>query len=455
MPTTKIRGNTQIEALTITNAEIATAAAIANSKLAGDPVVAATANKIVLRDASGRAQIADPSAAADIASKNYVDAQVAALSSGIDIRASCRAATTTNITLSGAQTIDGVSVIAGNRVLVKNQSTGSQNGIYVCAAGAWSRATDADSDAEVTAGMFTWIEEGTTNGDSGWVLTTDDPITVGTTTLTFVQFSGAGQITAGAGLTKTGNQLDVGAGNGIQVNADSVEVIYGVVGEVAASAVGDAAAAGTTNKAARVDHKHAREAFGTPGSSAVGDSVNAGSATTLARSDHRHGREAFATPSIALGSAAAAGSATTPIRSDATIAAFDATNPSTQAIGDTAVIGTAAYAARRDHKHAMPGFSVPVASFPAHGTFEGVSSSIARADHRHARETWFRNSFTGDGTTVAFTGSNTNIGEPLVFLNGVLQQLGASEDYTRSGITITFATAPANGDKIHLAYEGY
>jgi phage-related tail fiber protein len=76
--------------------------------------------------------------------------------------------------------------------LVKNQSTASQNGIYLCASGAWTRASDADSDAEVTAGMFTFIEEGTANADTGWVLSSNQPITVGTSSLTFTQFSGTG-----------------------------------------------------------------------------------------------------------------------------------------------------------------------------------------------------------------------------------------------------------------------
>src|SRR4029079_6844472 len=110
---------------------------------------------------------------------------------------------TANITLSGAQTIDGVSVIAGDRVLVKDQSTGSQNGLYLAASGAWSRATDADASAEVTGGLAVWVNEGTANADTGWVLTTTDPITVGSTSLAFTQFSGLGQVTAGAGLTKT------------------------------------------------------------------------------------------------------------------------------------------------------------------------------------------------------------------------------------------------------------
>jgi len=156
-----------------------------------------------------------------LATQAYVDG----VATGLDVKASVRAATTANITLSGTQTIDGVAVIAGNRVLVKNQSTASQNGIYVAAAGAWSRATDADTDAEVTSGLFAFVEEGTANADSGWILQTDNPITVGTTALAFVQFSGAGQITAGEALTKTGNTLDVAVdGSTIEVSADALRV---------------------------------------------------------------------------------------------------------------------------------------------------------------------------------------------------------------------------------------
>jgi hypothetical protein len=129
-----------------------------------------------------------PTAATDAATKAYADA----LASGLDVKLSVRAATTANITLSGTQTIDGVAVIAGERVLVKNQTTGQNNGIYDVAAGAWTRSTDADTSAEVNAGMFTFIEAGTAQADTGWVLSTNNPITLGTTVLVFTQFSGTG-----------------------------------------------------------------------------------------------------------------------------------------------------------------------------------------------------------------------------------------------------------------------
>jgi phage-related tail fiber protein len=166
--------------------------------------------------------LATPTADSDAATKAYVDAT----KQGLDVKDSVRAATTANITLSGTQTVDGVALIAGDRILVKDQSTASGNGIYVVAAGAWTRATDADVSAEVTAGMFTFVESGTVNADSGWVLTTDNPITLGTTNLTFTQFSGAGQVVAGAGLTKTGSSIDVGTASAsrIVVNADSIDL---------------------------------------------------------------------------------------------------------------------------------------------------------------------------------------------------------------------------------------
>lgn len=126
----------------------------------------------------------DPSNANDVVRKSYVDA----IASGLDWKASVQVASTGNLTLSGEQTIDGV-LTSASRILVKDQTTGSENGIYVTAAGAWSRATDADEDAEVTAGLAVFVTEGTANSDKGFVLTTDDPIVVGTTALSFTQFT--------------------------------------------------------------------------------------------------------------------------------------------------------------------------------------------------------------------------------------------------------------------------
>jgi len=135
--------------------------------------------------------LADPVSAQDAVTLAYLNSVI----NGRDWKQSVRAVATSDVTLSGTQTIDGVSLIAGDRVLLSAQSTASQNGIYVVAAGAWSRSTDADADAEVTTGLCVFAEEGTSNGDKIWQLTTNNPITVGSTSLTFVAVgAGAGTV---------------------------------------------------------------------------------------------------------------------------------------------------------------------------------------------------------------------------------------------------------------------
>jgi hypothetical protein len=208
-----------------------------------------TGGTLAKRDNDGRLQVSAPSNDLDAANKAYVDAA----RSGLDVKQSVRAATTAAVNLASqleaGDTLDtSVTLAAGDRVLVKDQSTASENGIYVVQeSGAAVRATDADTSAEVTTGMFTFVSEGTVNADSGWVLTTNDTITLGTTGLTFVQFSGAGQITAGDGLTKTGNTINaVGTAGRISVSSDAIDIDSTYVGQSTITTLGTIAT-GTWN----------------------------------------------------------------------------------------------------------------------------------------------------------------------------------------------------------------
>ena len=191
-----------------------------------------TADTLVLRDGNGRFKAATPSADLDVANKSYVDSA----RTGLDVKASVKVATTAAINiasgLEAGDVIDGYTLVAGDRVLVKNQTTASENGIYIASAsGAASRATDADNNAEVTPGMFTFVENGTLNADSGWVLITDGTITVGTTGLAFSLFSVAGNILAGDGLSKTGDVLNVNVGTGIEISADALRISSAAAGD--------------------------------------------------------------------------------------------------------------------------------------------------------------------------------------------------------------------------------
>ena len=203
---------------TIVNADINASAAIAQSKI--DGLTTDLAAKLATAGGTMSGAIAmgtnkitglgTPTDGTDAATKTYVDTTV----QGIDWKASVRAATTASITLASdlenGDVLDGVTLATGDRVLVKDQSTGSENGIYVVkVSGAPDRSTDADAGAEVTANFAVFVEQGTVNADSGFTLTNNGSVTVGTTALVFTQFTGLGQIVAGTGLDKTGNTLDI------------------------------------------------------------------------------------------------------------------------------------------------------------------------------------------------------------------------------------------------------
>ena len=197
----------------------------------------ATASKLVKRDGNGNIKVATPTDAAHAATKGYVDAA----RQGLDVKQSVRAATTGPVNLANqleaGDTLDTtVTLVAGNRVLVKDQATASENGIYVVqSTGAAVRATDADGTADtgtVSGGTFTFVEEGTVNADSGWVVSSNGAIAVGTDPINWAQFSGTGQITAGDGMSKDGNILNVGGTTDrISVTANAVDIASTYVGQ--------------------------------------------------------------------------------------------------------------------------------------------------------------------------------------------------------------------------------
>ena len=184
--------------------------------------------------------LADPSSAQDAATKNYVDSVIR----GLDWKQEVVAASTGNVNVaSPGASIDGVTLAANDRVLLKDQTTASQNGIYVwtASASALTRALDATTGTQISGATVT-VQRGTVNADRIYRCTADDPITVGTTNLPWVQVGagGGGEIvTAGAGLTKSGTTLDVGAGTGITVGADTVSIDTSLVARKYATAVGN------------------------------------------------------------------------------------------------------------------------------------------------------------------------------------------------------------------------
>lgn len=302
--------------------------------------------------------VGTPSTGTDAANKAYVDAA----SQGVDWKPSVRAATTVNGTLASAfangSTIDGVTLATNDRILIKDQSAGAENGIYIVqAAGAPVRAPDADVSAEVTAGLAVFVEEGTTQADTGWLLTNNGAITLGTTALVFTQFTGLGSLTAGTGLTKTGNTIDVVSGNGaIVANANDITF-------VAADASLNISGAGVKITPGSGGNVQLTNGSGVVQPTALGGDVSA----------------VTNTGSVTLGSA------------------------------------------------------------------------IQRTANLVTRET---PSGAVNGSNTAFTLANTPIaGSEEVFLNGLLQEPGAGNDYTISGATITYLAAPVTGDKVRVNYR--
>lgn len=259
---------------------------------------------------TGTVTVPTPSGGTDAATKAYVDGVAAGLNVKGAARLATAAALPTNAYVAGvltatgfgALTVDGSAVAASDRILVKNEAAQANNGLYVVTAtgsGAafyvLTRTSDMNTGAEVP-GAFAFVEAGSTNIGQGFVVAGAGPYTLGTTAIVWTQFSGVGDITAGTGLTKTGNTLSV---------LDS---------SATPQAIGTASAGTNTHAPSADDHVHATGA-GTPTTSAVGDAAAAGAGPAAANTNHMHGREAFAAP-VAVGGANATGAAVTVNHSD-------------------------------------------------------------------------------------------------------------------------------------------
>jgi len=353
MAQTQLNGATQIRAASITSDRLA-AGTVADDRLAlsyikTDGTRAFTGN--VSHGGFRITSLGDPTLSSDAATKSYVDALI----QGFDWKQSVRVATTAAGTLSSSfasgSAVDGVLLATGDRILIKNQATGSENGVYVvAAAGAPTRAADADSSAEVTAGMTIFISEGTVNGNSSWSLTTDDAIP-----LVFTQVAGGSLYSAGAGLVLTGSAFDlVAADTSLTVNADSVQVR---LGDASLEVVGGL----------RVKQGSAGQVY-------------------IANSSGVH----------------------TPLTLSGDVSAVSGTGVVT------------------------------------------LATNVLKATNYITRETP-----TGlvNGSNTTFTLANTPVsGSESVFLNGILQEPGAGNDYTITSATISYLAAPSTGDKIRVSY---
>ncbi len=377
--------------------------------------------------------LASPVSDDDAATKLYVDNKAR----GLDWKDSVRVATTANITLSGTQTIDGVALSAGERVLVKDQSTASQNGIYEVAAGAWSRTTDADQDAEVTTGLTVFVSEGTAAAATVWSLITADPIIVGTTNLSFTQTGGGTTAyTAGDGLTLTGNTFDV-------VTASSTRIA------VAANSID----------------------LGTPtiGGSGAGSDFTKVSVDTYGRIS-------------STGTATPGDIGAQPLDSDLTaIAGLSSTGIIVRTGAGTATVRSIATASSSritvsngDGVSGNPTLDLATVTPGGTGTFYKLTTdSYGRVDNLEAVDAaditgvlgytptdpsdfiW-NEAVTGtvNGINTAFSVASAPAGNNYIslYVNGVLQKYGAGNDFTISGANITMTYAPLTNSVLTATY---
>jgi hypothetical protein len=544
MATTQIRGNTQIIGLTVADAQVATAAGIALTKLAKVPITPDGATPFTAAQSMGSQKItslADPTVATDAATKNYVDN----VAQGLSTKQSVRVLAASNITLSGTQTIDGVALSAGDTVLCIAQTTGSQNGSYTVAAGAWTRTPDFDDVNDQTRSPYWFVGEGTAYAASGWVMTTW-PYTIGTTALAFTQFTGAGEIVAGNGLQKAGNTLSINTAVTVDVSTAQTLTNKSIAatqlsGTLAAgqfpALTGDvttpggslattiAAGAVTLGKMAALG---ANSVIGNAtGSAATPSAVSMTSAPTANTVVYRDANGNYQVNNVTenVTTTSTAGTTTTLTVASSAIQQF--TGSSTQTLvlpnATTLVNGTQYFVTNRssgavavqmnggsllqtlapssyaiftlinngtaagtwDAAYTSGGGSgtvttVSVASAngfagtvanagttPAitmqtsvtgvlKGNGTAISAAVASTDFMAPASFITRETPTGtvNGVNATFTLANTPLANTEeIYLNGLLQEPGAGNDYTISTNTITMLNIPATGDRLRVNYR--
>ena len=293
---------------TITDVAGITSLAVDNITINGNDITSTnTDGNIVLSpNGTGTVDVASslitsvttPVSASDAATKGYVDS----VANGLDVKASVRYATTADVAgtynngagtitagSNGAFSIDSQVPTAGDRILLKNQSTTTQNGVYTVttvgsgsAAYVLTRTPDADAASEITGGAFVFVEEGTANADNGYVFTHNGEPTLGTDAITLAQFSGAGQITGGDAITKTGNSLAVAVDDAsIEIGADKIQVkASGITNDMLAGSIAEGKLAGSISNG-----KLANSIITITGSDASSDPISLGETLTIANGE--------------------------------------------------------------------------------------------------------------------------------------------------------------------------
>ena len=428
-----------------------------------------------------------PTSDSHVANKAYVDN----IAAGLHWKDSVRAATTANITLSGTQTIDGIALQAADRVLVKNQSDAEDNGIYVVAAGAWSRSADMNAGDEFPgAAMF--VREGTVYGDTGWVCTNDAEPTVGTTAIAFAQFSGSGTFVGGDGVSISGNTIAVDlvdSGSGLDFASGELQIAAGgVTNAMLAGSIADSklSTIATANKvsgtavqlaAANATIENQSGLQVKIASNSGLEAANAGLALDLDGSTLSMGASGVKVADGGIANAQIAGNAAiaysklalTGAILNADLAGSIADSKLSTISTADKVSGSAVQLATDPGIENSTGLRVKIA---ANGGLErigdGVGIKPAGVDYGMLGFSPRKDAFTGNGNATAFQLGN-RISSPdwrdgvVVSRNGqVLTQLSSGADsvdeYTvtdnGSATTVTFGAAPLSGDVINVQYFG-